>query len=267
MAKAPPSFQFYPGDWIGGTEDLSLEAEGLYIRILARLWAKVEVDFDPKSLAKLCRLDVRTWRRVWREIEDKFIVTDDGLLVNQRLESIRRQALARSARRRKPEEEGGGSSERSGVDVQIPEHAKLPLSAEDRRQKINNKDNCLDSIDDAVLRSTVVAWINHKDERGETYSKSGREAIIQWIADKATRYGAPQVSACIQRVIRNNWGTLDDDRNWSNVRVPKRKKYYAPPPDINKTTEEDEDFLRQLREAKEKMASRSRLAKRKDAIC
>ncbi len=39
MAK-PRRIDFSPGDWIGGTLELSLEEEGLYIRICALIWSR-----------------------------------------------------------------------------------------------------------------------------------------------------------------------------------------------------------------------------------
>lgn len=80
---------FSPGDWIGGTLGMSLEEEGLYIRLVARIYSFGEMlDADPVKLAKLCSVRPQVMRRLLGRLKllGKFHETG-GKLVSNRCET------------------------------------------------------------------------------------------------------------------------------------------------------------------------------------
>lgn len=91
MAKQPPSFPFYTGDWIAGTATMSLADKGAYIDCLAHQWGSDEgvPGDDPVSLARIIRATPAEARRVWAVIGRKFDKSDDGLYRNARVERER----------------------------------------------------------------------------------------------------------------------------------------------------------------------------------
>lgn len=77
-----PYFPLYAPDWIQDTAFMSVEAQGLFIQLLCYCWLHDGLPKDPRDLAKLTRLDVRTFKRIWKEINHKFIETSPELLAN-----------------------------------------------------------------------------------------------------------------------------------------------------------------------------------------
>jgi uncharacterized protein YdaU (DUF1376 family) len=98
MAKAPPWFPFYPGDFILGTADLTCEEVGFYLRLLLFQWASDEgISEDVDQLKQIAKLDPRSVRRMWPKIRQKFKRSSDGLWRNSRIEAERAKALKRGA--------------------------------------------------------------------------------------------------------------------------------------------------------------------------
>ena len=156
MAKAPPSFQFYPADWLVGTRHLPRAARGTYIDLLALIWSKKIVKLDCIRLSRCLGITPDEFQEDWEEIKENFAISDDGGIINDRLESIREQVEQRSRRLSKAGKKGNKSRhEGEGADMLPPGERKnsadmLPpgdsMSTEDRRLKtedrrLNTEDN------------------------------------------------------------------------------------------------------------------------------
>lgn len=132
MAKANPSFQFYPSDWLVGTADLSHSSKATFLLLLCYEWTKVELAFDPPKLARMLGISEQTFNQDWKELQHKFTITDKGYLRNERLESIREEVLARREARQNAGRKGGLSKAKAKL-KQKP--SKGRLKSEDRRLK------------------------------------------------------------------------------------------------------------------------------------
>ena len=95
-----PAFQFYPSDWLVGTLTLSLSEEGAYLRCLCHQWSTGTLPAsDIPALARIMRVTEREAAKLWARIGGKFILGDDGLWRNARLETEReKQAEYRLAK-------------------------------------------------------------------------------------------------------------------------------------------------------------------------
>jgi len=81
-------FDFYPRDWLTGTQHLSDRARGLYINLIAAMYDLGEpLSYDEDYLKKLGGYgSVRGLRHVLQELFDKGkIRVEDGLLINDRV--------------------------------------------------------------------------------------------------------------------------------------------------------------------------------------
>lgn len=87
MGKAP-AFQFYAADFLMGTNDLTTEEVGAYIRMLASSWDKGPLPTDEARLARICGLEMRAFRAAWKTLSEKWVLTDDGY-INERMEAQR----------------------------------------------------------------------------------------------------------------------------------------------------------------------------------
>ncbi len=81
-----PYFPLYVPDWISDTASMSPEAKGLFIDLLCYCWDQEGLSTDLDELAHLVRMDKRKFRRIWREVEHKFIETSPELLANFSIE-------------------------------------------------------------------------------------------------------------------------------------------------------------------------------------
>jgi uncharacterized protein YdaU (DUF1376 family) len=89
-----PWFPFYGKDWTSSTRNLSPEAKGCYIDLLAYAWDNGSIPLDEEERRLITGADRAQWRRVWSKLEARFAITEDGRLVNPRLERIRFEATS-----------------------------------------------------------------------------------------------------------------------------------------------------------------------------
>lgn len=82
-----PAFQFYPQDFLVGSADLTIDQVGAYIRLLCYQWAKGGLPNNPSQLASMCGCHGNATALPLH----KFRICDDGLLRNDRLESVRKE--------------------------------------------------------------------------------------------------------------------------------------------------------------------------------
>src|SRR5574338_186674 len=83
-----PAFLFYSKDWIEGTAEYSPEEKGVYIDLLAYQHQKGFLPADKERLARLARLDLATFEKIWNVIQCKFAPTESDRLVNRKLENV-----------------------------------------------------------------------------------------------------------------------------------------------------------------------------------
>lgn len=90
----PPSFPFYPADWLLGTLTFSLAEDGAYLRLVMHQWNAGSVPGDDlAAIAKILRVSEREARPVWAAVSAKFIRGDDGGWRNARVEKQRAEKV------------------------------------------------------------------------------------------------------------------------------------------------------------------------------
>ena len=165
MAKATPSFQFYPADWLVGTRHLPRAARGTYIDLLSLIWSKKTVKLDFVRLSRCLGITPDEFAEDWEEIKENFTISDDGVIVNERLESIREQVERRSRRLSEAAKKGNKSRhEGEGAEMHPPGERRNSagmhppgecMSTEDRRLK--NEDRRLKNKDNSGRRAPSTA--------------------------------------------------------------------------------------------------------------
>ena len=95
MARTkPPSFDFFPDDFIAGTYHLPAEAVGIYVRLLCYQWNNGSIPTDEAELARVAGVDADAMRTHMRTVMLKFIPDECGGLQNARLEREREHKLS-----------------------------------------------------------------------------------------------------------------------------------------------------------------------------
>jgi len=107
--RTPPSFDFFPDDFIGGTSHMRPLEVGSYIRWLCFQWGHDFLPKDPQRLAIIAHLTDDEFASVWQIVGEKFTETEDGF-VNERLQTVKGEQLARRAARVEAGRKGGLSN-------------------------------------------------------------------------------------------------------------------------------------------------------------
>jgi uncharacterized protein YdaU (DUF1376 family) len=105
--KTPPSFDFYPDDFIGGTYYVPWQAIGLYMRLLMYQWAEDGIPDDADKMAEIIQCSRADFDQFWPKIANKFTTDGNGVLYNERLKSEKAKKLAISGKRAKAGRKGG----------------------------------------------------------------------------------------------------------------------------------------------------------------
>jgi uncharacterized protein YdaU (DUF1376 family) len=106
MATAP-AFQFYANDFIAGTQDLSAEEVGIYMRLLCYQWDKGHLPSDENRLSRIAGCDILTFKKAWVFLGFKFSVNNGEFIQNPRLEKTREEQEAFRVKQRLNGSKGG----------------------------------------------------------------------------------------------------------------------------------------------------------------
>jgi uncharacterized protein YdaU (DUF1376 family) len=95
MARTkPPSFDFFPDDFIAGTYHLPADAVGIYVRLLCYQWNNGSIPSDENELARVAGVDADAMRTHMRTVMLKFMPDGCGGFKNARLERERDRKLS-----------------------------------------------------------------------------------------------------------------------------------------------------------------------------
>jgi uncharacterized protein YdaU (DUF1376 family) len=92
MAKAP-AFQLYSNDFFVDTITWELDELGLYSRLLFVEWSNGPLPNDHKKLAKIAGISPKKFSNLFQIVSSKFVLNDDGNLVNVRMEKAREKQV------------------------------------------------------------------------------------------------------------------------------------------------------------------------------
>lgn len=85
-----PAFQFYPDDFLGSSKVAVMNAQevGVYVLLLCMDWNDGGITYNPRTLARYCRLTESEFVSAW-EVVGQCFVERDGRFWNPRLERER----------------------------------------------------------------------------------------------------------------------------------------------------------------------------------
>ena len=92
-----PAFLFYPNDYLGGTMGMTFEEKGAYIELLM-----MQFNLGHLQEGKILKM-LGSSSELWESIKLKFVIDENGLYYNKRLESeqIKRRKYSESRRNNK----------------------------------------------------------------------------------------------------------------------------------------------------------------------
>jgi uncharacterized protein YdaU (DUF1376 family) len=117
-----PAFQFYASDYLSSSsvEDMTLEAEGAYVRLLARQWLDGWIPNDIGKLSKFCkRISQKRMADLWETyLKGQFEEIEPGRLANAKLEEVRQNQERFIASRRDAGRKGNEEKARRKADAE-----------------------------------------------------------------------------------------------------------------------------------------------------
>ena len=102
MAKGKsPAFQFYPDDFLGSSKVAVMSAQevGVYLLLLCMDWNDGGIAYNPRLLARYCRVTEAEFTQAW-EVVGQCFVERDGRFWNPRLERERDKQAKFSAKQK-----------------------------------------------------------------------------------------------------------------------------------------------------------------------
>ena len=171
-----PAFQFYPNDWTRDLDDLDLEIEGAWIRILCRLWWSENRGESTRSL--------RDWTKILRKTEKKTLkilqiliekhVASGSILDNQNITIISRRMMEDERIRHIRQEVGklGGNPEllkkKKVLDNQTLKQKPTPSSSSSS-SSLKNKN----------IYSRVIEYLNLQTGKNFRVNNKKTQALIK----------------------------------------------------------------------------------------
>ncbi|MCE5211886.1 MAG: YdaU family protein [Deltaproteobacteria bacterium] len=92
--KKPPAFMFYASDFYMDTSTWDADDIGVYIRLLCMEWVNGPLEADTRKLAKIAKKTHQKFIKNWSKINQKFVVSGNGFVVNLRLEEERAKQMS-----------------------------------------------------------------------------------------------------------------------------------------------------------------------------
>lgn len=221
MSSKPPAFQFYPQDYLASTRvaEMTLEEEGVYIRLLCYCWSAGSIPKDPERCAKLAGkgCSVETATVVQRSFNEH--PTDSQRLVHDRLDIEREN---QRKRREQAAEAGKESAKRRKSPKQTyQDNAIQPSVNNDRstnvQQNVNPSSSSSSSSSDLYLCGNPDVIVPEKMRTAEVMSA----ADLWWShlrlehPHKLPEPNSPQMQAFWNDANRMGPRVFIDAVNWS----------------------------------------------------
>lgn len=101
-----PAVQFYFGDFLNDTADMTLEERGAYITLLGYAWINVGIPLEEKKIRRILGISPHKFSKIWPELLPKFFAMPDGYM-NPRMEEERAKQIAYRAKQAESGRKGG----------------------------------------------------------------------------------------------------------------------------------------------------------------
>lgn len=201
-----PAFLFYPNDYLGGTYGFTFEQKGAYMDILMMQFNRGHMTYDMIAHVLGQRCDL-----IWAVISDKFIVDENGLYYNARLEMEQNKRKAYTDSRRNNKEGKNQFTEKEKPAKKVGHTTKhMTPHMEDENVNENNKFNFKNSLLSLGVEESIVSdWlIVRKTKKG-----SNTETAFNMIKSEIEKSGI-SANDCIKYAVVKNW--VGFEAKWLN---------------------------------------------------
>ena len=217
-------YKMNPVDWNDGTDDLTLEQEGAYLRICNAIYISERPIRDNMFVvAGLLRCSDRRARRLVDDlVKAGKLVIEDGVIVNRRavdeLSTRRRlrmerqsngsrgglkSAETRAKQLKNNDQPQANASSKNEAEEKREEERREPLTPLERK-RFANPSVVLQGVVDVMSAQSFAA---HCEEKGKPLSSQQAEAVVDTLREVKRLGGNP--SEALKLAIRRGWVSID----------------------------------------------------------
>lgn len=208
-----PAFQFYAGDFLSSSrvQRMSLAQIGIYIVLLCHVWLSGGIPIEPAEIAKLVKLPVARFRKLWTAPLSECFIKRGAQLTNPRLEEERRKQIAF---RQRQSENGkkGGRRLGSGLSQNEPTD-NPPLNPRDPIPYVEDEDCKAKSSSSTSLKKKEndVAFAEFRDAYPRSRRKGGPLVEQNFIRARELAGGLPALMDALANHLASE--------QWANPRM------------------------------------------------
>lgn len=216
--RRAPAFQFYADDFLAGTMTMTNEERGAYISLLCLQWSKgfvTELDIQrmchgmPTHCQSIC--------------QSKFVLEDDGLYRNKRLEKERTKQKERSEKQRDianlrwknhanalPEDmpDDAKAYAESVPETCFPSPSPTPIihtPTPKSQWEVGHGVELPESLRTQNCLDAVKLWLKYKSEKRQSYKKTGlTAALTKW----SREFTPAEFPSIVEHSIASDWKGL-----------------------------------------------------------
>jgi uncharacterized protein YdaU (DUF1376 family) len=221
--RKAPAFQLYTDDFLAGTIEMSQEEVGQFIRLLCHQWNRGSIPVETEKQQRLAGGCVSV------DVLAKFDYCEDGLLRNNRLESVRTEKgkflqsqsekgkLSAEKRRLEALERQSQSNQNpTAVEPVLQPDSQPKFNSPSPSPSPNKKDTAApkspwdvgfgvelpESLRTDSCLQSVKLWLQYKSEKREGYKKTGLTAsLTKW----SNEFTPAEFPSCVENSIASGW--------------------------------------------------------------
>ena len=224
--KRPPSFDFYPGDFLAGTMSMEAAEVGVYIRLLCYQWEHDTIPNDERALARITGTFPDEFSVIWPKVKAKFISTNgelSGGLYNERLEGERQKKQEISEKRARAANAMHMQSKRGCKKDAKGSRKKEVGRREDRKKEEGSrkeeKSPFPASLDTPAFRAAWKKWEAHRKEIKKPLTPTSTSQQLKRFGE----WGVDRSIAAIEYTIEKSWQGIrepDGDNRFGFAQQP-----------------------------------------------
>jgi len=235
--RKPPSFDFFPDDFMAGTYHLPAEVVGAYIRLLCYQWSNGSIPDDEAALSRIVGIDAAALRPHMLLLMQKFERGEDGGLRNHRLEDERAKKLSiiekakANANKRwagksqgsesKEQETGGPIKDATALPSHMPSHCE-PICSQLPTSNVQVNSLSLSQGKDGLIDPNVICpswlcvefnrWLSFRFARdGQRIDPISQETMIQELVRRGEQKALKDINFSILKQAKR---LLDSDNDY-----------------------------------------------------
>lgn len=212
-----PAFLFYPNDYLGGTMGMTFEEKGAYIELLM-----MQFNLGHLQEGKILKM-LGSSSELWESIKLKFVIDENGLYYNKRLESeqIKRRKYSESRRNNKM---GKNQYSKSGHMLgHMTTHmiGHMENENENRNKDINININ-KESITVNTKKEEKSDWRNSFDVYKEELKQAYISLIndVEYIKQRQGYHNNLDIQRSLEKACVDYWAT---EEGWAKKKKTKSK--------------------------------------------